>query len=252
MTNRTHVIILEDEPPAADRLSTLVRSIDPSVSVDGVFESVKSASVWLSEHPEPDLAFLDIQLADGLSFELLERGTLHAPVIFVTAYDEYAVRAFKVNSIDYLLKPVDPKELKRSLAKFHETRPGTVDLRSILGAIRERRPSYRTRFLIPHADRYIAVETGSILYFSTEKKKTILTLADGTKHETGESLEELEEELDPATFFRANRQYLVSYGSISGIHAYFNGKLSVYLKKLQESLIISKERAGEFKQWLNR
>ncbi len=249
-------VIIEDELPAARALEKALLTVEPEIEILRVCDSVVSAVRWFRENPPPDLAFLDIQLGDGMSFEIFEKTEVRCPVVFVTAFDEYALRAFKLNSIDYLLKPVDTAELARGLKKFRDLHGSesyrNPDLQAILQNIRLRQPVYKSRFLIPRREEFLSIPVGEVLCFFSEHKNTYLVTRELKKHVFDSTLERIEAELDPETFFRANRQYLVAYPAIASVHSYFNGKLKIFLRGLKEEIIISRERAGEFKEWLNR
>ena len=252
------VIIVEDELPAMKALEKLLHEADAGITVAAVLDSVSSAVAWFRVNPAPDLVFMDIQLGDGLSFEIFENAAVACPVTFTTAYNEYAIRAFKLNSIDYLLKPVHPDELAHSLEKFKtihascDVRPSEIDLQSILKDIKLLTPAYKTRFLILFRDQYISIPVEDISYFFSEHKNTYVVTHERKKHIIDLTLEALERELDPRTFFRVNRQYIIGYPSIAAVHSFFNGKLKIYVRGSNEEIIISRERAASFKDWLNR
>ncbi len=252
------VIIVEDELPAVKSLEKLLQEIEPGVEVLQRCDSVSAAVRWFEGNRTADLAFMDIQLGDGISFEIFEKTEVRCPVIFVTAYDEYAIRAFKLNSIDYLLKPVDRNELAYSLRKFkslHPAHSGASDaseLRTVLQSIRLHQPVFKSRFLIQFRDQYISIPVGDAGYFFSEHKNTYIVTRDQKRHLVSYTLEQLEDELDPQLFFRVNRQFLVSYRSIAAIHSHFNGKLKIYLRGSDEEVIISRERAAGFKAWMDR
>jgi len=201
---------------------------------------------------------MDIQLGDGLSFDIFEKTNVPCSIIFTTAYNEYAIRAFKFNSIDYLLKPVNPVELAQGIHKFKalhaacKTQPPAVDLQRILKSIQLQHPAYKSRFLIPLRDQFISIPIEEIAYFFSEHKNTYLRTREQKKHAVDSTLENLETELDPRAFFRVNRQFLVSYPAIAAVHSFFNGKLRIYVRGSNEEIIISRERAASFKAWLDR
>jgi len=251
------VVILEDELPAARALERLLRDSGVEIDILASLNSVVAAVNWFSSNPAPDLAFMDIQLGDGLSFEVFEKADVQCPVVFTTAYDAYAIRAFKVNSIDYLLKPVDPGELALSLSKFnrlhaHRTPPAADEIRDILQNLQRQHPTYRSRFLVPVRDQFLTIPVEEISHFRSEHKNTYLVTHEMRKHAINDALEDLENELDPSLFFRVNRQYLVAYRSIAAVHSFFSGKLRAYLRGSSEEVMVSRERAVKFKQWLDR
>lgn len=246
------IVIIEDEAPAARRLANLVKECRPGVEIIGQFDSVETAAGWLGENPAPDLAFMDIQLADGLSFEIFETVKISFPVIFTTAYDEYALKAFKVNSIDYLLKPIDKTELARALDKFDglKKQPGnSADISELLKSFNK--PQFKTRFLVKQGQRLIPISTEEIAYFFAEDKLVFLVTAQRNKYAVDYTIEQLESQLDPQKFFRANRKVITSVQAVKDIHLSFNGKLKIYLKPdFSEEVFVSRERAADFKAWL--
>jgi len=255
-----NVLIIEDEIPAARRLEKLLREADPAITVVGTLGTISAALTFLQGKPAIDLVLSDVQLADGLCFEIYKQVEPACPIIFTTAYDDYAIQAFKHNSLDYLLKPVMAEELGAALAKYRRSLaaepasrllPDTVE--QLLRSLTQARPAYRQRFLIAHRETFLPVSTDEIAYFCSENKITRLVRPDGRWYPLTETLEELGDQLDPRTFFRANRQYLVSAASVERIHKHFNGKLKLDLQpKPTEEVMVSRERAEEFKQWLNQ
>lgn len=252
-----NVVIIEDELPAVRRLKKLLKDVEPGITVQACLDSAVTAIDWFATHSSPDLVFMDIQLSDGLSFEIFEKVKLECPVIFITAYGEYAIQAFKVNSVDYLLKPIDGLELAHSLEKFKKQRSQNVsqvpslDMQILLHTLKEQHPSYRSRFLVTIKDRFVSIPVNEILYFTTEHKLTYLVTCEGKRYLFDSPLDKLENELDPRQFFRVNRQFIVSLHAIAGVHTYFNGKLKIYLRGTDTEIVISREKASAFKQWLN-
>lgn len=246
------IIIIEDEAPAARRLVNLIKECRSGVEIIGQFDSVETAAGWLGENPAPDLAFMDIQLADGLSFEIFETVKISFPVIFTTAYDEYALKAFKVNSIDYLLKPIDKAELARALDRFDDLKkqPGnSADISELLKSFNK--PQFKARFLVKQGQRLIPVSTEDIAYFFAEDKLVFLVTVQANKFVVDYTIEQLENQLDPQRFFRANRKIITSVMSVKDIHLSFNGKLKIYLRPdFSEEVFVSRERAADFKAWL--
>lgn len=252
-----NVVIVEDEALAAKRLKKLLEEYDRSIHIIASLDSVSSAVAWFQSHSKPDLAFLDIQLSDGLSFEIFKHVMLESPIIFTTAYDAYALQAFKVNSIDYLLKPIDTDDLKQSIEKLKMLKahfqPIGIDVESLMKSLIEKKPSYRSRFLVTFRDELMVVSTSEVAYFFSEHKLTTLVRNDSKKFIIEATLEELQRELDPSTFFRANRQFIVSLKSITGIHKFFGGKLKLDLSPpILEEVTVSRETASDFKAWLNQ
>lgn len=252
-----NVLVIEDELYSARRLEKMLKELAPELHILALLESVAQSVRWLKEHPAPDLIFMDIQLSDGSSFEIFSKTNVASPVIFVTAYDEYALQAFKVNSIDYLLKPIDKGELERSLEKFNRLNqqtspPRNTDVTQIIKSLREAKPNYKTRFLVKTGQTFITIFTQDIAYFFADHKLVYLVTREGKKHLVDQTLEELEDQLDPKNFFRLNRQFVASVNAIAKLHNYFNHKLKVELIPPTDiEILISREKAPEFKTWLN-
>ncbi|SHM80077.1 LytR/AlgR family response regulator transcription factor [Mucilaginibacter sp. OK098] len=254
------VLIIEDEAPAARRLQLLLESYDPSIRVISVIDSIEDAVQWLKDFPHPELIFMDIMLADGQSFEIFEQVQVNVPIIFTTAYDEYAIRAFKVNSIDYLLKPIEPLLLESSLKKYKTLAPSPEKLKEVMESLlvtnyRNRQPQseFKNRFLVKVGDKFIPVPISEVAYFSFEDKLTFLNTTAAKRYMLDHTLDELEKLIDPQLFFRLNRQYIVSFPAIKAVHNYFNGKLKVYVTpELSTGIVVSKDKSHYLKLWLNR
>ncbi|HEY3387781.1 MAG TPA: LytTR family DNA-binding domain-containing protein [Saprospiraceae bacterium] len=251
-----NVLIIEDEPQAAQRLETLVKSLEPAASVMNKLDSIKRSVEWLSKN-KPDLIFMDIQLADGLSFEIFEKCTVKSPVIFTTAYDAYALKAFKVNSIDYILKPVDKDELNAALTKFKtliQKEPETKLLLDNIGqAVQMLTKRYKTRFMIKVGEHIRTVEVDTILYFYSQDKTTFCVTSDGRNFILDFTMEQLEEMTDPSRFFRINRKYHIASNAIQDIITYTNNRLRLVIKNSTDTdIIVARERVQEFKDWLDR
>ncbi len=252
-------VIVEDEALVANNLRKLIGDTEPETEILAVLPSLKAALDWFGRHPEPDLVFMDIQLSDGVSFDLFKSISLQCPIIFTTAYNEYAIRAFKVNSIDYLLKPVDREDLQAAFQKFHRLQKqqpredfrGQLELllRDLQGGGAPRK--YKERFMVHARNRIIPVAAGATAYFFKEEIIFLVT-TDGQRHVSDyHTMEELEHVLDPAAFFRANRQYILHLQSIESIRTHATGKLTVRLKPpLNVEIDISREKAPSFKDWL--
>jgi two-component system LytT family response regulator len=252
-----NVVIVEDEALAAKRLKNLLEACDGSIQIVASLDSVSAAVAWFQRDAKPDLAFFDIQLSDGLSFEIFKQVKLENPIIFTTAYDDYALQAFKVNSIDYLLKPIDAEDLKQSLEKLKALKmrfqPTMPDIEALLKNLIEKKSSYRARFLVALRDEWIAIPIQDVAYFYSEHKQTRLVRIDGKKFMIEQTMEELQSELNPAHFFRANRQFIVSLKAIAAIHKFFGGKLKVSLSPpALEAVTVSRETSSAFKAWLNQ
>ncbi|NJW52482.1 LytR/AlgR family response regulator transcription factor [Salinimicrobium oceani] len=245
-------VVIEDEKPAARRLQRMLEKIDVQVQV--VLHTVEEAIAWFSTHPSPELIFLDIQLSDGLSFGIFEEVKVSSPVIFTTAYDEYALQAFKLNSVDYLLKPIDDEELEAAVSKFRSRRaaenemPDLHLLKSLLNLPKE----YRKRFTIPVGQHLKLLSIDEVCCFYSENKGTYLYTLDGRSYLLDGSLDKLEPELDPASFFRVNRKFIVHLKCLQDIITYSNQRLEIKLEAFKgEQIIVSRERVKEFKEWLN-
>jgi len=209
---------------------------------------------WFSLHPNPDLVFMDIHLADGSAFSIFEKVQITSPVIFTTAYDEYALKAFEVNSIDYLLKPINSKNLERAIAKFLNQKTVKNDnsdlIAHMIATFKQTKEIYKSHFLIPHKDKYIPLAIDRLACFYTENKMVTIITVESETYKIDSSLEEILLQLDPSRFFRANRQYIVAHKAIKDISVWFGSKLSINLKvTVPEKIIVSKARVSEFKLW---
>jgi len=247
-----NILIIEDEKPNADRLKRLISVVMPDANILGVLESVSESVEWLSTNECPDLIMMDVRLPDGISFEIFDQVKPKCPIIFTTAYDEYAVRAFKVNSVDYLLKPVEQEELEQSfkMAQERQQKDQTISIESLLSHLNKK--EYRSRFLLPFRDGYKTVLVHEIEYLYSEQKMTRARLSNGHDEVLSQTLEELEQQLDPKLFFRINRQFILHIDAIKHIHHYFNGKLKVELKKYPElEIIASRDKALLIKNWMD-
>jgi DNA-binding LytR/AlgR family response regulator len=256
-----NVVIIEDEDRTARQLERLLKKYDPSVHVLTQLPSIKKAVDWFSQHgsgqlPQPDLVFMDIHLEDGLSFSIFEQFNLTLPVIFTTAYDEYMLKAFKVNSIDYLLKPVDYEELVAAIEKFKALRsqPVLPDLNAFLAFMQKPQTvSYKERFMVNIGTKIHSVEVADIAYFYSEEKATFLITKTGQLLPLEYSLDQLSSLLNPTHFFRVNRQCIVARTAIQTIHAYSAGKLKLDLQPVsRQEIFVSMSRMSEFKDWLGR
>lgn len=245
-------LIIEDEFPAAERLRALLAKVAPQAEVLAVVESVAAGQAWLRAQPAPDLIFSDIHLSDGLSFSIFEAVPVQVPVIFTTAYDAYAIKAFQVNSIDYLLKPVTLASLQAAVAKYEAGQQVSAGrLRDLIEAMAPAaEPVYKRRFLVEARDQLIPVEEMDIAYFTTAHEVVYLMRRDGQRYPVDYTLDQLEQKLDPARFFRANRQFICHLEGIDRIHPFFNGKLKLVLRPAAGEVIVSREKARAFRQWL--
>lgn len=252
----TKVIIIEDEAFAARRLNHLIAEVAPEFEVVAELDSVESSRRWLSVHTPPDLIFLDIQLNDGYGFDVLDALPEHSPVIFTTAYNEYALRGFKYNGLDYLLKPIVAGELRTACEKYQRqwagrvarenTNPSVEDLKKIF------RKEYKRRFMVKVGQQFKSFKTTEISYFKAEDGIISLVLPSGMSYPVEYSLDQLEEILNPMDFFRVNRGFMVSIGSVKEAHAYFNSRLLLKVDPPQDPpVIVARERATRFKKWLD-
>ncbi|MFC2112424.1 LytR/AlgR family response regulator transcription factor [Bacteroidota bacterium] len=248
-------LIIEDEQPAAERLSRMLIAIEPSIEILAMLDSVEASVKWLNENTRPDLIMLDIQLADGLSFDIFKKTTVDSFVIFTTAYDEYAIKAFELNSIDYLLKPIDKTKLEKSIRKYQQMKKdsGTIDIQSLMETLENRKANFKKRFAVNIGSRIVSVETSAVSWFYTLEKSTYLCTDDDRHYPLDFSLEHLEELLDPDQFFRINRQYLVGYSAIQRIHILSKSRIKLEVQPSpKEDLLVSTARSHEFRLWLDR
>lgn len=249
------ILIIEDESINASRLKRLLQELEPDCEILNIIDTVEGSVEWLESNEIPDLITMDIRLADGISFSIFDKIAINCPVIFTTAYDEYAVRAFKVNSIDYLMKPIEKEELQAALEKFKKVpkvQNSGHDISEILKSFINK-PTFRLRFLVNYRDGYKSVNVSDIDFVYSEFKTSHLFLKDNTVIPVAQTMEELDEELDPDIFFRANRQFFIRAESIKSISNYFNSKLKIELKRApQHEVVISREKAPVFKFWMDR
>lgn len=247
-------LIIEDEKVAAERLSEFIKKYDPSIEITDIIQSVKNAVKWFNSNKAPDLIFMDIQLADGLSFEIFEQTIVKTPVVFTTAYDEYALKAFKVNSIDYLLKPIVHSELKNAIDKFKENAtPKEIPIQVFDTILHSLTKNYKNKFVIKVGEHIKVFPVDDVQCFHSREKYNFLQNNAGQVYAIDYSLNQLEDLLDPAKFFRINRSYIVSSSSISDIISYSNSRLIVKLHSNEsKDLIVSREKVQDFKKWLER
>jgi len=251
-----NVLIIEDEKHNVSRLQRILAEISPSILVIGVLTTVKDSVIWLSQTRElnPDVILMDIRLADGISFDIFEQVDVSTPIIFTTSYDEYAIRAFKVNSVDYLLKPIEKEEMEEALEKVKiKKREVNPDIEQLVNLFKKQTTIYRKRFLLPKTDGYKIVTVDDIDYFYSELKTTNLVNMNGSQHLLQQTLDDLEDELDPSLFFRMNRQFIVNINSILSIKNMDNGKLRIILKNdSDKEIIVSREKASLLKRWMDK
>lgn len=249
-----NIIIIEDEKPAARRLNRLLEELDVSVST--MLHSVEESVAWFKNNEHPDLIFLDIQLSDGLSFEIFEQIDVKSAIIFTTAYDEYALQAFKLNSVDYLLKPIDDEELETAVQKYKNLKPAQQkfaldfnDIKKLLVNPIER--EYKKRFTVKVGQHLKIINSDEIECFYSENKGTYAATIEGRDYLLDLTLEQLESELEPKTFFRVSRKFYININCIKDIVSYTNSRLEIKLNKFNEQqIIVSRERVKDFKLWL--
>lgn len=249
-----NILIIEDEEPAANRLQKMVTELEPDSKVLGNIVSVASGISWFKQNPPPDLVFSDIQLSDGISFEIFKNAEVPCPVIFITAYDQYAIDAFKVNSIDYLLKPIKKDDLEAAVNKFKKLRnkeTPALDITKVLESFTAPKTDYKTRFIIRYGEHIKTIKIEEVAYFYTEDKINFLTTFEGRRYTIDYNLDTLESMLDPKTFFRINRQFIISIQSIGEMFSYSKSRVLVKLNPVSKhETIVSTERSGDFKLWL--
>ena len=249
-------VIVEDERAAVRNLTALLTDVTPEMEVIAVLDSISESVEWFKEHKSPDLVFMDIHLADGSAFEIFRHIEIACPVIFTTAYDEYALKAFKVNSVDYLLKPIGAEDVPNALKKLELFRSATGEPESgedIQGLIRmlRRQESYKTHFLVPQkGDKLLPLSVESVYYFYINEGIVKAVTMEGKEYPVSHTLDEIADSLNPMRFFRVNRQYLIARKAIKDIDLWFNGRLSVNLiVPVPEKILISRVRVAEFKEW---
>ena len=251
-----NVLIIEDEPFAQQELKRLLHAIDPEISMMDCIDSVEESVKFLESGNNPDLIFMDIQLSDGLSFEIFDRTRVSAPLIFTTAFDDYAIKAFKVNSIDYLLKPVEQEDLARAISKFRKTKTkeggffSREQLEEVLGLYR---PAYKSRLVVKLGDKIRHIEANEIAYFFSEDKVSFLVTNETKKYIINYTLEQIEKFMNPADFYRLNRKYVAHINAIETIDKYFNSRLKIGLKpEVEDDVLISRNKVSDFLNWLER
>ena len=249
------VIIIEDEELASERLEKMLVDTVPGIEVLARPGSVKESVKWLTMN-SADLIFLDIQLSDGLSFSIFDQVTINTPVIFTTAYDQYAIKAFDLNSISYLLKPVRKNELTEALRKYKSLKSAfSIDFESLLSSVQGKQPDYRRRFLIQIGDKFRKVESEEIAYFYALEKSVFLKTFEGISYPVDLSLENLVNTIDPSMFFRINRKYIVNIRAIKNMFAWSRSRIKIILNPPADEdseTIVSIDRAADFKRWMNK
>jgi DNA-binding LytR/AlgR family response regulator len=248
------VLIIEDERPAANRLRQLLKDMLPDSEIYGHLDSIVSAVEWFRSYPAPDLIFCDIQLADGQSFEIFEKVKIESPIIFTTAFDQYAIKAFKLNSVDYLLKPIDPNELDQALTKFKSLKTApALDAGLLKSILQQSEKTYKSRFMVRFGETIQSIGTDEAAYFYSQDKVVFLQTRQGRKYVLDYTLDQLEEMLDPKRFFRLNRKYLAAVDVIESIYTYSNSRLKIRLQQCEDNdILVSREKVGVFKEWLDQ
>ena len=249
-----NVLIIEDERFAADKLEQMLKEIDPSINILAKLGSIKESAKWLFQN-SADLIFLDIQLSDGISFSIFDQVSINTPVIFTTAYDEYAIKAFQLNSISYLLKPIRKNDLAESIQKYRSLKSAySIDFDMLLANIQGKEPDYKKRFLIQIGEKIRKVEVMETAYFYVLDKGVYLRTFQGNSYSVEFTLDKLETILNPQTFFRINRKYMINMESIANMVAYSRARIKLELKPKADDAddtIVSIDRSAEFKKWLN-
>ena len=249
-------IIAEDEKPTAERLKKMISDISSELNYLSTFDSVSSSVKWLKANQHPDLAFFDIQLADGLSFEIFEQVNIEFPVIFTTAFNEYAIKAFKVNSIDYLLKPIDEVELQKAIQKFQKgfaPKPQALNSDVIAKALSMLTNTFKTRFVVKVGEHIRMIPVEEIAFFFSSDKYTFIRTTSGRDYGIDFSLEQIVTMVNPSLFFRVSRKHIVALSAINDIIAYSGSRLKVKLSvQSDEDILVSREKVAEFKEWLDR
>lgn len=245
------ILIVEDETAAYENLMDILLEIDPGIQIGGNTESVGQTIHWLQANQAPDLIFMDIHLSDGSAFAIFDKIELETPIVFTTAYDRYAIDAFKVNSIDYILKPVKVEDIRHALDKYGKlTRQDVVQYLSQLTQLAPT-PKYKDKLLVPYKDRLLPINMAEVSCFYTADKNTFVYLKDGTKYPYSKTLEQVISFLNPSDFFRANKQYIIARDSVTNITIWFDSRLLVTLDaEMPERIYISKNKASEFKSWM--
>jgi DNA-binding LytR/AlgR family response regulator len=256
------LLIVEDEELAVEKLQLMVQALVPEAEVVGATGSISKTVEWLAQHGQPDVILMDIELSDGHSFEIFNQVTVEAPVIFTTSYDEYALKAFKVNSIDYLLKPIQKEELKRAFEKLRKQQAGKntdhISSFNIQRLVEELQlqfnaKAFRKRFLVKQGLKHLPVEVEEIAYFYVYDRAILFRTHDNRKYVLDYTMEELEQLLDPAVFFRINRSFIASIKSVTALHDYFNSRLLLDVQPaFEDKIVVSREKVAEFKKWVGK
>ena len=247
-----NILIIEDEAASAQRLVKMIQSILPKANLSGILESVEASLDWLQNNPTPDLIITDIHLADGLSFEIFQHISIPSPVIFTTAYDQYAIKAFEVNAIDYLLKPIKQTELEKAIKKYESiTQSNPINYQELINQLPIEMQPKTQRLLIRIGNNFKVLDFENIAYFYTQEKISFAITFDGKRYPLDHPLEKLQEMVNPKYFFRINRQFIIHINSIKDMQAYSKSRIKLNLNPpLNMDIIVSTERSPEFKKWL--
>ena len=254
------VLIIEDEIPAQRLLKETLQEIYFETEVVDCLNSIKSAVEWFKNNTHPEIVLLDIQLSDGLSFEIFKQVKIESMIIFTTAYDEYAMQAFKVNSLDYLLKPIEKDELQAAFEKYQlynkqfiQEKNANIDFTELASLIKNEKPEYRKRFLIQSNESFFHLPIEEIAFFYSMQGITFAVTFEKREYPVNFSLESLKEQLNPDLFFKVNRQIIINIEAIKRVHSYFNGKLKLETQPSHsEDIVIGRDKAARFKRWLDR
>ena len=257
------ILIVEDEELAVKKIQKTLAGVEPDAEVVAVTDSILSTVNWLEENDAPDLILMDIELSDGQSFEIFNQAKIKSPVIFTTSYDEYALKAFKVNSIDYLLKPIQKEDLEAALKKLKQVKEmykageakADPSIDNLVKELQQKlQPKeYRKRFLVKHAQKLVSIEVDEIAYFFSDGRLNFFKTFDNKKFVVDYTMDELEDMLDPAKYFRISRSFYISVNSVDQIHDYFGNRLMLHLKpESDKEALVSREKVSDFKNWLGK
>jgi len=248
------VLIIEDEKPASQKLIRLLKKIDRSIEIIDTIESVEKTVNWWLSNSQPDLIFMDIQLEDGICFEIFDKCDIKTPIIFTTAYDDFTLKAFKVNSVDYLLKPINLSELEKAVNKYRTIHQKEFDLTSISSLISKLQPKIKERFLIKIGEHLHSVQVSSINYFFVKDRCNYIKVDTGKNYLIDHSLDKIEQLVDPKLFLRVNRNFIINFNSIKDVVYYSSSRLRILLNNTSDNfeILVSRERVADFKEWMDR
>jgi two-component system, LytTR family, response regulator LytT len=257
-----NILIVEDEDLAVKKIQKTLTSVDPGAQVVGITDSITATVDWLKANPSPDLILMDIELSDGQSFEIFTRVDVKSAVVFTTSYDEYALKAFKVNSIDYLLKPIQKEDLESALQKYRQMKNlyasgggAELNVDNLVKELRQKlQPKeFRKRFLVKHAQKLVSIEVEEIAYFFSDGRLNFFKTYDNKKFVVDYTMDELEDMLDPERYFRISRSFYIAVDSVDQIHDYFGNRLLLHLKPaVDKEAIVSREKVADFKKWMGK